>query len=46
MTIEERIEKLEEINKELLRMVLEQSRYIRAMEDAQKVKRVNYDREV
>ena len=43
MTIEERIEKLEEINKELLRMVLEQSRYIRAMEDAQKVKRVNYD---
>lgn len=41
MTIEERIEKLEEINKELLRMVLEQSRYIRAMEDAQKVRRVN-----
>lgn len=43
MTIEERLNKLEEINKELLRMVLEQSRYIRAMEDAQKVKRVNYD---
>lgn len=43
MTIEERLEKLEEINKELLRMVLEQSRYIRAMEDAQKVRRVNYE---
>lgn len=41
MTIEERLNKLEEINKELLRMVLEQSRYIRAMEDAQKVRRVN-----
>lgn len=43
MTIEERLNKLEEINKELLRMVLEQSRYIRALEDAQKVRRVNYE---
>lgn len=41
MTIEERLNKLEEINKELLRMVLEQSRYIRAMEESMKEKRVN-----
>lgn len=36
---QERIKKLEEINKELLKMVLEQNRYIRELENVQKVKR-------
>lgn len=43
MTTEEKLKELDRINKELLRIVLEQSRYIRAMEEAQKVKRVNYE---
>ena len=43
MTSEEKLEELDRINKELLRIVLEQSRYIIAMEEAQKVKRVNYE---
>lgn len=43
MTKDEQIKRLDEINKELLRMVLEQSRHIRAMEEAMKEKRVNYE---
>lgn len=41
MTKDEQITELDRINKELLRIVLDQSRYIRAMEDAQKVKRID-----
>ena len=38
--LEDKIEKLSKINEELLAMVLEQSRYIREMENMQKVRRM------
>ena len=36
----EKLRKLEEINKELFAMVIEQSKYIREMENLQKVRRI------
>lgn len=43
MTKDEQIKELDRINKDLLRMVLEQSRHIRALEDSIKEKLLNAD---